>query len=381
MGIGLSFVFISLPPIGRKIGISETDVGIIITMGALIFVIFSFLWGPWINRLGLRRTIKVGMLIYAITTTLLGLVLQLGLNSQLSEQSTFYLAIVLRMMFCAGVSGVAPACQAYLIATSTAQTRTVAISNMSVAVSAGMILGPVLAALSITWGLVTPFFIIAVLCLLSVLFLGNVMPTMKSKQSKGNQHKMVWHKHPVLPLFLLSGLAVFCVTGLQQTIVFYVQDMLKLETTRATQLSGIAMATMTTTIILFQLFVIRRVSWSPSKMIYIGSALWIVAMLDLLLNYSYFGVIFGLILFGMGTSFLFPAIVSKQSLVSKSVEQGSVAGANTSAQGIGMTLSPVLYASLYQINYFLPFLMIGFVAFLIVAIHRYIKDGINLNIN
>lgn len=361
-GVGQSFVFTSIPPIGREIGLSETAIGFAIGFGAAVFVVFSFLWGKAINVFGVRRTMQVGMVTFFVTTTLLGVVLHYGLEGGFSPQTTLYLTMALRGLFSVGAAGLTPAAQAYFVSTSTPEKRTAAIANLTISIALGMICGPAIAAVLSTIDLVLPFYFAGGLAVVAVTILTLCMPPLARQKAPPDTPKIKWLGHPVLPLFGMSMMLVFCSTGLQQVVLFYVQDMLALTAVEAAQQGGSAMTIMSFSSVIIQIGVVKRVQWRPYVMIYLGVALYLVAMLCLLLLKSFPGILTGLAIFGMGTAFLFPAISAKQTLVAQEHEQGAIAGANASALGLGMTVGPFVCAALYQVSISLPFFLIAAVS-------------------
>lgn len=361
-GMGQSFVYTSLPPIGREIGLSEVKVGAIITFGAVLFVIFSFIWGRLIDVIGRRRTIQFGTLVYAITTGLLGYVLSKGLDGSLDADTTWFVSMALRGIFTAGAAGVFPAAQAYFVSISSPSNRTAYVANLGVAFSLGMVIGPAMAAGLSVISLTLPFFFIPVLCLFALTFLQLYMPTMKRSVSAPKPVPMQWRRHPVLPLFVLSLLVLFSMSGIQQITVFYIQDLFQLDPQQAAQRGGIVMTTMSISMILVQLVAVKKLGWSPDKMIYLGVALLFVAMVIFLMLQIWGGVLLGMACFGAGIGFLFPSIVASQTLRAAQHEQTHIAGANAGAQGLGIALGPIICASLYQLNMFLPFVAVCCVA-------------------
>jgi len=377
VGVGQSFIFTSLPPIGREIGLSESSVGIIVAVGAAVYVLASFLWGKWINRLGLRRSIQIGMVTFFLTNMIMGYVLALGLVGNLSPTRTFHLAIILRAIFAFGVAGIGPAAQAYFVFSSTPTKRMSALSNMSVAVTLGMISGPTLAAFLSAVSLVSPFYLSAILSLLAFLGVWMILPRMKPKLSTTKAPKIIWKNHPVMPLLFLSMLIVFNTGGLQQVLLFYIQDMMSLTAVEAAQRGGIAMTVMSVFAVTIQLGIVKRVSWPPRALIYTGAALHVVAMVTLISIQNYAGVIIGLAFFGMGTGLLFPAIASKQTLVAQDYEQGAIAGMNGSAQGIGMAIGSLVCASIYPMGSTLPLITIGVLAGVVALTYAVIRTKVS----
>ena len=365
-GIGQSFIFTSLPPIGREVGLSDIQISFIIAFGACLFVVFSFIWGRLINTVGLRRTIQFGTIVYGLTTILLGVVLTFALNDDISVETTWYLSMLLRGIFTSGSAGVFPASQAYFVATSSLQNRTSSIANLGIAYSLGMIIGPAMAALLGAFRLTLPFFFIPVLCLISLVFLQLYMPSMRSPKRREKEDVMRWRGHPVRYFFLLSFLVIFCLSGVQQITLFYIQDILALTAQQATRSGGLAMTGMSVSMIIVQLLGVKRLAWSAATMIYVGTGLLFCGIVVLLIMSDWTGVLAGLGFVGAGVGFLFPAILASQTFQAKSHEQSHVAGANAAVQGAGMVVGPLTCATLYQqVSPHFPFIVIGFVSCII----------------
>ena len=163
VGIGQSFIFTSLPPIGREIGLADVRISTLITAGAATFVVAAFLWGGIINRIGRVRSVIIGMGSYAVTIASTGFVLQEALANNLTPEQTYYCVFALRIIFSLGIAGILPSIQTYLISHTDIKHRSSTIAMIGAAFSIGMILGPAFASLLSGLGLTAPFYIISFL--------------------------------------------------------------------------------------------------------------------------------------------------------------------------------------------------------------------------
>jgi len=360
--MGQSFVFTSIPPIGREIGLAEAEIGLIITSGAVVLVLFSFFWGRWIDRIGLRRAMQIGMLTYAIATASLGFVFALALASDLSAQSAFWLAIVLRVIFSAASGGVFPSAQAYLVARSSAEGRVKAITKMSLAFSIGMLVGPAMAALFTSISLDAPFYLIAAAAFLSFSLLQVFMGKTKREKQSNKVQAINWLKHPALPMLLMIFLMNLSMTGTQQVTVFYLQDLLSLSAQGAAQRGGIAMTLLSLMMMATQMLAVQVLQWRPARLIYMGAGFLFCSMMMFMLLQSWWGYLLAMATFGSAIGFLFPSIVAAQTLLSNPDEQARVASINVSAQGSGLIVGPATCAALYQLNPLYPFMLVSMVA-------------------
>jgi len=361
VGIGQSFIFTSLPPIGREIGLADVRISTLITAGAATFVMAAFLWGRIINRIGRVRSVIVGMSSYAITIALTGWVLQEALTDNLTAEQTYYGVLTLRVIFSLGVAGVLPAIQTYLIAHTDVKYRSSTIALIGASFSIGMILGPAFASLLSGLGLTAPFYIIG-------LFAGSVAILVwffvTDAQHVRQFEKPVainWFVQPVLPFLVMSVFSILSMTGVQQIMSFLIQDRFELNVAQTTQQLGFAMMTMSCFSILVQMILVPRLQLGVAKLIYYGVAIGLLSQFAFVFLNNYVGVLLAMALFGTGFGFLFPGIVTAQTLLVKDHLQSRVASINAAMQGLGAALGPVIMASLYQLDQWVPFvaLMVG----------------------
>ncbi|PJE55361.1 MFS transporter [Marinomonas polaris] len=377
VGIGQSFIFTSLPPIGREIGLADVRISTLITAGAATFVVAAFLWGGIINRIGRVRSVIIGMSSYAMTITLTGFVLQEALAKHLSAEETYYLVFGLRIIFSLGIAGVLPSVQTYLIAHTDIKHRSSTIAMIGAAFSIGMILGPAFASLLSSLGLTAPFYIIAFLAGSIALLVVFFVKDTKHVRQFVKPPKINWLTQPVMPFLCMSSLSILSMTGVQQIMSFLIQDRFQLDVAQTTHQLGFAMMTMSCFSILVQMILVPRFQLGVVTLIFSGVGVGVLAQLAFIFLDSYAGVLFAMGLFGAGFGFLFPGIVTAQTLLVKDDQQSRLASMNASMQGLGAALGPVILASLYQLGQLVPFfgLMFGLIFMLVVFMYCKSKSG------
>ncbi|GAA0221602.1 MFS transporter [Marinomonas primoryensis] len=374
VGIGQSFIFTSLPPIGREIGLADVRISTLITAGAATFVVAAFLWGGIINRIGRVRSVIIGMSCYALTIALTGFVLQEALAKNLSAEQTYYWVFALRIVFSLGIAGVLPSIQTYLIAHTDIKHRSSTIAMIGASFSIGMILGPAFASLLSSLGLTAPFYIIAFLAGCAALFVVLFVKDKKHVRQFERPPAINWFKEPVMPFLGMSTLAILSVTGIQQIMGFLIQDRFQLDVAQTTHQLGFAMMTMSCFSILVQMILVPRFQLGVVTLIFSGVAMGVLAQLAFILLDSYVGILFAMGLFGAGFGFLFPGIVTAQTLLVKDDQQSRLASMNASMQGLGAALGPVILASLYQLGQLVPFLGLMFALLFMLGVFVYCKS-------
>jgi MFS family permease len=374
VGIGQSFIFTSLPPIGREIGLADVRISTLITVGAATFVVAAFLWGGIINRIGRVRSVIIGMSSYAMTIGLTGFVLQEALAKHLSAEQTYYFVFTLRIVFSLGIAGVLPSVQTYLIAHTDVKHRSSTIAMIGASFSIGMILGPAFASLLSSLGLTAPFYIIAFLAGSIALLVVFFVKDSKHVRQFVKPPAINWFTQPVMPFLFMSSLSILSMTGVQQIMSFLIQDRFQLDVAQTTHQLGFAMMTMSCFSILVQMILVPRFQLGVVTLIFSGVGIGVLAQLAFIFLDSYAGILFAMALFGAGFGFIFPGIVTAQTLLVKDDQQSRLASMNASMQGLGAALGPVILASLYQLGQLVPFLGLMFSLIFMLGVFMYCKS-------
>ena len=122
VGMGQSFLFALLPPLGRVLGLGEVQIGLIITSSAVVFFFTSPVWGRLSDSLGRQPVIAIGLAGYGVTMLLFTFVIQLQLWGRIAVGVAYPLLVLSRSGYAAVASAVFPGAQAF-IAESTSPSR------------------------------------------------------------------------------------------------------------------------------------------------------------------------------------------------------------------------------------------------------------------
>lgn len=357
-GIGQSFIFTSLPPIGREIGLSDVQISSVITAGATVFVFSSVLWGRLIPRIGQIRSIVIGMICYTVTIGCTGMVLHAGIEGVLGANVVYLLILLLRLIFASLVAGVYPSIQAYLISWSGVRNRAALIASLSAAFSLGMISGPALSTFSSSVSLVLPFFLIAIAS-----GVGALLTFLQVKESGASlchdvPDKVNWLSQPVRPFLMMSLLIILSLTGIQQIFGFLVQDRFGWDAVQTTQKAGYGLMLMSILIIMMQVLVVSRLHLSPLRLIGFGLLFCGLSFYGFLIISDYKEVLVVMGLLGVGVGLLYPGVITSQTLIVADGLQSQLAATNAAVQGVGAALGPITMTALYQMDQVWPFRML-----------------------
>lgn len=354
-GIGNSFVFAILPPVGREMGLSDIQIGSIVTASAMVFMLMAPIWGMQAEKWGRRRVLMTAMSVYTVTTVLFALTIQFRLQGALPLLVAYGLLIVFRMGLTAGISGVFPASQAYMADVTPLHERTRAMAFIGIAVGSGMIVGPAVAATFAKISLVLPFYVVAALSVVAGISIwAFIVDPPRAPRDEETQHDGVFNRKTI-PLFFMSGCMLTVLSGMQQATGFYFQDKFQLDADDTAFYVGVALMASAMASVSCQIFLVRRFGWPPRRLVVTGVPLVIIALTLLLTADIYPILVTSMAIFGLGFGMIMPGIVASLSMHAGVHNQGRVAGFNASAQGLGFMLGPMMGSSFYQIHPLLPY--------------------------
>jgi len=125
-------------------------------------------------------------------------------------------------------------------------------------------------------------------------------------------------------------------------------------------------------IVIVQVVLLPRLSFTPSRLIRIGAVLMTAGMAVLVFASTFIAISLGVALLGAGLGFGMPGVLSGPSLVVSRDEQPSVAGLVSATTGATFVAGPLLGDGLYELGPAAPYTfgLIGLVALvLFTALH------------
>lgn len=326
MGTSLSFVFAALPPIGRRLGLSELQLGLVVAPAALVFVVANAVWGSLSERLGRKRVIVVAIAAASAVSAAFALIVRARLEDAISASLAFALLVAARLVLGALAGGLLPATQAY-------------IADATVAVIAAVALALVLLAL------------------------GNTAP---SSAAAGRLAKRT-PLGRILPLLSMVVLAYSAYGVVLQVTGFRLQDQFGVDAAGAIRLTGLALMVMSAGLVATQL-ILARIALPAERTTSLLRLGMVAALLAMGLLWSPFGLVVqlaGMTLLGVGLGMILPAALGLLTIAAESAgDQGRVGGLSGAAQGLGMAIGPLAGAAAYGIDRLAPYV----VAFALLAV-------------
>ncbi|WP_367971568.1 MFS transporter [Vibrio scophthalmi] len=205
MGLGQNGLLVSLPFLVEQSPLSLSTWSVLIAIGSFIFLPSAPYWGRYSDQYGPKKVIILALSGMAVSFSILSY-FSINSSKDISVTDCFIGLLIARVLYGLTVSGLVPACQNWAINLHSDAERLQAITSVSVGLSLGRLLGPLIAIVALKISPFSPLMVmIALPCLalLAILFITNPQNSDSTTiQSKSQS----WLPQKTLLPFLLSGL-------------------------------------------------------------------------------------------------------------------------------------------------------------------------------
>lgn len=348
MMMGNATVLATVGLFGRGIGLSEFQVGAIISSSALLFFLTSSRWGCWADDWGRRPVILAGLAGAAVSLLLFAGLFTLE-RGEIDVTVAFLALLAVRMIYGVLCGGVQPAAIAYMADVTINRDRTTGAAMIGAAVGLGSMAGPTLAALLVGWGFAVPVVIAGVVTLLTAFVVVVVLrETPRSTSVTGVKTEAT--RDGIDAYLALSFVIHFAFAALQATNAFYIQDVLEIDTMAAVQRASIASIVFASSSFAIQAGAVRALKWPPRTLLSVGLAICFLASVACLLapGFGWLLAAFGLL--GVGFAGVQSGLVAGASLASGAGRQGQVAGRLQAAMAAAWIVGPLAGAAIYEVS-------------------------------
>ena len=242
VGIVLATVFLAylgqttlnpvIAPLSREVGLDEWQIGVTISVAAIMVVLTSQIWGRRSQSWGRKPVLIASLATCTAAMTLFAIIAAMGIGGSLSKTPLFIMFVLVRgMLFGTALAAILPTAQAYVAdITSSEEERVRGMAGVGatqgIASIAGALVGGLLSGISLMVSVdMVPVFLFA--GLLVVIFV-------LRRESRTELVDAPAHVSPFDPRvwpFLMAGFGMFTALGLIQIVTgFLVQDRLGLRT-------------------------------------------------------------------------------------------------------------------------------------------------------
>jgi len=356
-GVGQTMVFAVLAPLGREIGLSEIQVGTIISASSIAFFVCSNFWGRLSDDWGRRRVMLIGLLGYTVGTLLFASSFEAAALGLLTPMGAFAALTAARVAQSCVMSATPPAASALIADITTVADRTRGMGSIGAAQNVGAIAGPALGGLLAVISLLTPIWVAAAGTLVAAGLVWMFLPDPPRQPRRADAPRLSFVDRRILP-FVIVGVVMFLGFSIvQQTLAFRLQDAFQLSGAETARTYGFAMMLSAIASLVAQVGIVNRMNLAPSTLLRLAMPL-LLAALSVIAMVTDEAALFGaMALLGLGMGLASPAFTSGASLAVGAEEQGALAGVTSSCPPLGFTIGPLLGTALYQIDGRLPYVV------------------------
>lgn len=384
----------ALPAIASELDMPDVWVSLAFSWSALLWVITAPKWARLSDRRGRKQLMSIGIIGFAASMGLCGLVLWMGLAGWIGPVATFILFALFRSLYGGFGSAAPPAVQAYVAARTEREERTKALSMLASSFGVGTVIGPAVAhyLLFPPFGLAGPLIMFALFGIGVLIALHVQLPNDTPKfaargsvaaypnagsmnapdaeQEDGqaldstlptNEVRLPWRDERMLS-WLLAGL----IGGHAQAILlgvvgFLVRDRLGLHDKpwEAVQASGSVMLIGAMATLLAQWGLIPMLSLAARSSVLLGSVLALIGVVLTGVSHDFYGISTGFAIASLGFGLFRPGFTAGASLAVQRHEQGDVAGKIASINGAAYIFAPAVGVALFSVWEPATFLIIG----------------------
>ena len=347
--MGQTVLFAVAGPVIREIGLSEIQLGMIVSAAALMFVIASPVWGGLSDRFGRKRVILFGLVTYSLVSFAFAGTMDLGVSGVLPAITVFVGLLLLRLVYAAFGSGIQPSSVALMADLSSDKERSSAVAIIGAAFGFGMILGPAAAALLVDFGVLVPLYVIAGLGLIgacNVLFFLDEPERVTDTARETDKLDLKL----LLPVMLIALLLFSGISALQQTMAFYVQDFLGADAETAARMTGLCFVVMAVATLLVQGGLIQILKPSPNVLLRLGLPTLVVGITLYAFPVAFWQIVLASAVMGIGFGLANPGTIAAASLRVPETSQGAAAGMIQAMMAAGYVFGPISGTALYELD-------------------------------
>lgn len=352
-----------LAPLARELGLSEFQLGLVVTIAAAALTVMSPVWGRAVDTIGPRAVLLSGVGLAALGLAGFAAAVEWGLGGENRAGWTFAGLLLTRsLLFGAGIAA-APVVGVALAASSTTDeaSRTKSVSMVGAAQGLSFVLGPAaggaLATVSVLLPLWTSPSVLAILfVVLLVAWKPAPLAALVAPVAKVPRAKLSPFDRRLLPI-LAVGFVVYLGLSMMIVIGFLIADRLGLDSERTAGAVGVAFFATGVVLVLTQGVVVPRLGWHVLRLLRVGMPIALVGFLVIALAGQLWSITVGMALLAGGVGLTIPAYTTAATLVARPHEQGAVSGLVSANIGLTFMVGPIVGTGLYEFVPIAPLLV------------------------
>lgn len=344
--VGFGIIIPVLPFYAEEIGASPTELGLLMAIYSLMQLIFAPMWGRVSDRIGRKPVIMIGIIGLSFSFFLMGMSTQLWM--------LFAARIIGGFLSAANM----PTVMAYVADITTDEDRGKGMGVIGAATGLGFIFGPAIGGVFSKMALSLPFYIAAILSLITFFLVLLVLKESLSPESRKQAPKREGLLKqalgkPISMLFFLQFFVSISLAGLEATFAYFAAVKADLDAVKLGyifMIMGLAQA-------FVQGGLIGKLTkrFGEGPVIQMGIVISAIGFGLILLTKDFLTAAIYLTIFGAGNGLIRPGVSSLLTKRSSS-GHGSTTGLLSSFDSLGRIIGPPLGGWLFSISIGLPYI-------------------------
>lgn len=341
MGIGQNGLLVSLPFLVEQSAFDLPTWSILIALGSFLFLPSAPFWGRVSDKHGPKHVVIQALAGMAMSFSLLALFAMASRDyTSISTLCLMGLAVA-RVIYGCTVSGMVPASQHWAIVLCGEQHRLQAITSVSIGLSVGRLIGPVISLLALKVSPFAPLFMMVLLPLLALVGTYFLPAPQVSTPNNRPSSSLPWLPSHCLWRFLASGLLLCtAISLLQYSFSPLLSALTDWPTSRISDAIGLLLTISAACTFVTQVMVIKKKKLSPEQMYRFGAGLLVVGLALFLVTHVWV-LALAMVLTACGAALLVPAYTTAAT-TQYSDAPGAVAGYISMSHTIGYGLASLL---------------------------------------
>lgn len=350
-----------IAPLAREVGLAEWQIGVTISVAAIMVVLTSQFWGRRSQSWGCKKVLMAAFAVATTTMAFFAILSGAGMQGMVTGGVLFAFFILFRGIgFGSAISAVLPTSQAYVArVTDDEETRVKGMAGIGAVQGVAMVAGAVMGGALSVFGLIAPIVAVPVLLGIGLILIVFVL----RKEPQTDLVKNPVHIKPndsrVWP-FLLSGFGMFTALGFIQVISgFIVQDRFGLDSATTGLVTGGVLLAAGIGMIIAQSIIVPKSNWGPATLLRVGSLVAFAGFVAMVPSAGVGILVVSILLIGLGLGIAMPGYTAGPTLLVKPDEQGGLAGLIGATNGLTFVIAPTASTVLYGIWAPLPIIVGG----------------------
>ncbi|RSN63565.1 MFS transporter [Amycolatopsis sp. WAC 04182] len=346
-----------LAPLSRRLDLTESQLGLVITTAAVALTIASTLWGRALDRIGVRKVLLAGLVLATLGLTGFAVASALGLAEVLSSSSVLAVMLATRsLLFGAGIAALpVAALAAAAAATSDEADRTKAVGLVGAVQGISLVLGPALGGALAVVSLTLPLYLAPALTALLAIWVFATASRTPHVRPDGPRAAGVKPWEARLWPFFAIGFLLYLSLGLVQVITgFLIADRLHLAPEETAGSVGVALFAAGLVLVAVQGAVVPKLAWPSVRLMRVGAPIAVAGLLLLAIAGQLWSITAAFAVLALGLGLALPGFAAAPTLMVGPEQQGSVAGLVNATTGATFIVGPLLGTALYEAEPVVP---------------------------